>query len=672
MIAMAMTVVFTGASIVMAEGDPDLTVDTPTEDLVTRTFRFQVTGNTEPSIHVRVHVVSGWDEYWNNSTSLPDGSFDVQVELIYGYQNITVEAEDLAGNTTNITRAILWDPLQPDLIVRLVYLNMSGIPYNEEFGAYAVRERRIVINGTYEDDFSLIQDIVIRVNGETLSISIGLPGILVKTMDLDLGMNMIIVDATDEAGNRAMRTYGVYMDDLPPPLYITAPVEDELTRNATYNFKGETEPLTGLDIWVQSSSGSRDYNIMSAEDGTFETSIELFEGIQKVLVTVIDAMGNPTVIDLDVTLDTIPPDFVINRPDRDHVLTRDSIYTIVGTMLYDPDARVWIHLYGVEHTGIFSSEVNLIEGENLIEVKAVDEAGNEKVVVLTFIRDSTPPALTLTAPSGNTLFTNDPTVHFKGTVRDAVGVVVQQGAIDLAAVLVIGSWADGEWEYDLELGPMDMDQYVVVKAQDQMGNEAVITVHVLLNVKTPLLSIDREVRSYTNQTTVTISGTTEEGIETVMVNGVEAAVEGGVISVAVDLDDGANTFVISVHDGVGNVATNTIEIILDTVAPTFNMGNIKESDSKRGAIYGTCDIDVVRIWINGEPFDIENGTYELEVELPEDGRKVFVITFEDKAGNTVTETLTYSKGEETPGYGAWSAILGLSLMLVVVKRRRRD
>ena len=490
------------------------------------------------------------------------------------------------------------------------------------------------------------------------------------TFDL-VGEYSVTLNVTDGLGKWAEDTLTVrVLDRTSPDIIVHRPVEDELTRNATSTVTGMTEPFTRVDINVESSEGSEEYTLTSSEDGSFEMSIDLFEGIQNVVVTATDAMGNPSVVTRNVILDTIPPDFIINSPDEEYVLTRQSRYTIVGTMLLDPAATVWIQLFVVAHTGVFQFEVELEEGVNLIEVKAVDEAGNEKVVVLTIVRDSIAPVLTVTSPPEDYLITNDYMVHFGGTVRDAIGVVIQLHSLDLAAELVTGSWQDGEWEYDLMNIPMDPEYDLAIIAYDLAGNEAMMVIYVRFDFEKPQLSIDGEALSYTNQSAVTISGTTEEGIETVMVNGVEEMVEDGDISVAVDLEEGMNTFVISVEDEAGNPSTEIIEITLDTVPPTYKLDYPKKTDKKKATISGTCSNDVVTMLINGRSNNVENGTYKVEVEIKEEGKNQFIITFEDRAGNTVTETITIRKGEETPGFGAWFAVLALAGGMIVLSRRR--
>jgi len=81
---------------------------------------------------------------------------------------------------------------------------------------------------------------------------------------------------------------------------------------------------------------------------------------------------------------------------------------------------------------------------------------------------------------------------------------------------------------------------------------------------------------------------------------------------------------------------------------------------------------VVRVWVNLEQADVNNGIWEAKVKLPKEGKNLFIVTLEDEAGNVVTETITITKGAETPGFGASVSVLCLALVVLVASWRRRD
>jgi hypothetical protein len=486
--------------------------------------------------------------------------------MTQGYHNMSVRAADLSGNWNTSNIEIIVDLTDPSLFVELEYLNATKIPYDEELGGYFVRDKEIAINGTYDDNFAHVGDIIIRINGVPKYIFPSQWGKIYERIDLDQGINTIIVDATDTAGNRNSAKLYVSLDSYPPTMYIYEPLDGQMTANETLIVTGLTEPLTRLDIIVQASAGTNTYRSASLGDGTFAYPVTLFEGIQKVLVTAMDSAGNPTVIDLNIILDTTPPDFIINQPPEAYVVTKLTRYTIVGTMTIEPDAFIDIGGQRVVNTGVFQREVVLQEGENIIDIVATDKVGNQNTKYVTIVRDTVPPVLVVTEPEEDFLITNNPTISFSGLVEGATGVVIVHKSIRLPAELVSGTWASGEWKYDLELGPQDLEQDVEVIAFDLAENEDIMSVHIKLDIVPPSLTmetVDEEVYS----PFVWLNGTTDEGVAIVYVQGVTYPVTNGVFEIQWSLAAGENNLDVEVMDEAGNVATDTVTTYYEPPEP---------------------------------------------------------------------------------------------------------
>jgi len=297
----------------------------------------------------------------------------------------------------------------------------------------------------------------------------------------------------------------------------------------------------------------------------------VFENIQKLVVTAIDSAGNPTVIDLNVILDTTPPEFVINQPPEVHTTTKATRYTIVATMTSEPDADFWIGGQLVAHSGVPRREVVLKEGENRITLTAIDRVGNENTKTVVIVRDTIPPALAVMSPGTDYMITNDPIIPFRGMVEGATRVVIEHKSVRLPATLVEGTWTSGEWMYDLELGPSDLEQDIKVIALDAAGNEDVMIIHVVLDIVPPSLSIEN-IAEEMKTPFVWINGTTDSGIPFVYVQGVPYAVVSGVFEIQWSLAAGENDLTVEVYDEAGNVAKDTVsteyvppkKVIIDT------------------------------------------------------------------------------------------------------------
>ncbi len=534
-----------------------------TADVLTEGFLFEVgSGINTFEGHSDVMGEDEWQPI--NETVLWQYVF---LGMTEGAHNLSVRAADLSGNWNTSSIKILVDLTKPDLEVVLEYLNTTRIPYNETMGGYFVRDREIAINGTYDDNFATLGEIVIRINGVPEYIFPSQWGTIYKRIKLDQGINTIIVDSTDTAGNRATITLYVTLDSYAPTMYIYNPLDGERTPDKVMTIVGLTEPSTALEFVVQSSVGQNIYRSTSDDTGAFAYDVELFEGIQKILVTATDSAGNPTLLFRDVTLDTTPPDFVINSPPGEHAITNKVRYTIVATMTAEPDAEVWIGGQRVDHKGVPQREVVLQEGENVIEIKAIDKVGNEKVSFVTIVRDTVPPVLTVTTPEGDYLITNMTTIHFSGLVGGSAGVDIIHKSIHFPATLMEGDWdTGGVWAYDLELGPQDLEQDIEVVAYDPAENEAIHIVGIRLDIVPPSLHIDA-VPSEVTTAFIWINGTTDAGIPTVLVQSQEYPVANGVFTIQWSLVAGENRITVTVQDEAGNTQRDIVTTTYDYTPP---------------------------------------------------------------------------------------------------------
>ncbi|MCK4969893.1 MAG: hypothetical protein KAS77_05180, partial [Thermoplasmata archaeon] len=147
------------------------------------------------------------------------------------------------------------------------------------------------------------------------------------------------------------------------------------------------------------------------------------------------------------------------------------------------------------------------------------------------------------------------------------GVDIVHKSIHFPATIVEGDWVTGGiWEYDLELGPADLEQDIEVIAYDLAENEATSIKNVRLDIVPPSLHIDA-VPSEVTTPFVWINGTTDTGIPFVMVQSQPYAVENGVFYVQWSLVAGENRIVVTVQDEAGNTQRDTVTTTYDYTPP---------------------------------------------------------------------------------------------------------
>ncbi len=563
-----------------------------TVDVLTEGFLFEIGSNV--SIFEGHTDVMAEDE-WEPITEGVIWQHLFKGLIEQGEHNMSVRALDIAGNWNTSTITIIVDLVIPELEVLLEFLDATPIPYNETMGGYFVHNKEVAINGTYLDNYADERDIIIRINGVPEPIFTTQLGKIYKRVKLDQGINTLIIDATDTAGNRHTERLYVSLDSYAPTMYIYSPLQGDKTANETLLVTGLTEPNTRLDFIVQASAGTREYTSISGDDGNFEFVVDLFENVQKVLVTATDSAGNPTQLFRDITLDTTPPDFVVNQPDKIRMITSLTRFTVIGTMTREPDADVFINGQQVPNPGVFQREIILQEGDNIVEIRAVDKVGNENIKYVTIVRDTVKPFMEVTSPTGDFLLTRETTVPFTGTISGAMGVTIEHKSIPLPTSLVgpNDDWeTGGEWMLDLLLGPQDLDQTVVVTAFDEAGNKVIVNIQIVLDIVNPSLHVDKIdlnddgiADTEVDVALIPLNGTTDANIQTVTVQGVEFQVIDGEFDILWSLAAGLNIINVVVTDEAGNEATFEVEITYNWEAPPTVPGP-KAEDGGLSSIYG--------------------------------------------------------------------------------------
>ena len=500
-----------------------------------------------------------------------------------GPHEFTFRVEDVAGNINEMKLELTIDTDVPQFMVDPALLDGTEIPFDEVMGGYFVSQGTVLILGTYEDDVAMLEDIVIRRDGKVITDLGGQLGKINIRVDLDEGINLLLFDATDLAGNRVRVALKIILDQSPPIMYVYNPLEGMETRHAALLVTGLTEPSMRLVFQVESALGTRVYDhietpggdvpILANEEGLFSCLVELFEGSQVLVVSAEDVTGNVREVAITIALDTESPEFALTSPTSPETITNELTWTITGSMTEDVDAVILVNGQRIDNTGIFSHEFVLHEGVNEVEVIATDRVGNTFIETRTIIKDTVPPILTLTSPEGDDIFVESLSVEFIGHVTgvssqlgEKAGVFITQGGLEQTADLVTGTWDDGVWNFILELSASDLDQEIIVKAMDEAGNEVQRIIRVRYDIIPPSLSLD-DVPDVVESPILMINGTTETTISTVWIQEIPYATTNGVFNVPWFLIKGPNSITVEVRDEAGNVQEETITVMLEWKEP---------------------------------------------------------------------------------------------------------
>jgi len=261
---------------------------------------------------------------------------------------------------------------------------------------------------------------------------------------------------------------------------IITPEVDWLNLNST---SGQTPSNVSVSV-----------NISDLEVGQFSTKIKISSnaGEKEIEVT------------LNLQEDIIPPEHPqISSPQNDQIFNIENI-TLTGTA--EPNAIILISSSEIkaDENGNWQKEIELIEGQNEIEIKAKDEAGNEsEAIILNLILDTTPPIAN--AGLKQSVIINKPITFDASTSSDNIGIISYQWDINVSDGL---NWENPDLTGQnpiLEIGYSEANNYTVtLRVADAAGNNAINTLTVTVN---PLPKI------LINEIQIAGEGTTHDFIE---------------------------------------------------------------------------------------------------------------------------------------------------------------
>lgn len=264
-------------------------------------------------------------------------------------------------------------------------------------------------------------------------------------------------------------------DSVPPVVTLSTPANNTTTEAQTMVVSGVATDDLGISaLTVQVGLNVAAPVGTPAADGSFTFEIPLAVGTQPVIVRAYDLGGNvgSAQIDINRSVQPVgndqPPTLVIDAPVDDFVAATTAVY-VSGTAADDVGlAKVELRVDGAageivqtgdnfEHWFFVANVFPNASGQNVIEVRATDSAGQTTLISITgsttAVADDTPPVITITSPADGFATTTD-SVTVTGTASDdtsveAVTIRVGDGPYQTAA----SSDDFATWTADLTLPP---------------------------------------------------------------------------------------------------------------------------------------------------------------------------------------------------------------------------
>ncbi len=393
---------------------------------------------------------------------------------------------------------------------------------------------------------------------------------------LGSGDHRLDVQVSDHAGNTGMaRQDFTFIADLQPPiLAITEPADGAVLTETLVRVEGTAIDESNLTVAVNGFA-------VGTSAGTFGVSLNLPEGAHELRVTALDEAGRSAETAITVSVDSVPPVLVVEAPRAG--LTNQASIRVAGTA-EDSSGVARVEVAGVEVTvtdGAFEYDVALMEGDNLIEVRAFDPAGNVAAADIEIER-FTLPQVAIESPV-DLSYLAATTVDVSGSVSDATASVKVNGV----PAIVSGTSFTASGVPLIEGGNV-----LTATVTDAQGHVATATIHVVRDLTPPRVAIYQPATGATvYDGTVPVSGLINDIVPgtvnateaSVTVNGIPAQiVNRSFLAENVPLAPGDNPLVATAVDAAGNVRESSANVYYDT-APTARI-RVVSGNSQAGTI----------------------------------------------------------------------------------------
>lgn len=565
---------------------PVLTITSPANGTVVATPTLTLAGTvTDP--------VSGVSSFTcNGQTATINGSdFSCNLALVPGPNAITVQATDVAGNTSTANLTVTFS---------VTTLTISGSVTPPPNGA-----------GWNNSDVT----VAFTCAGGALPVNCP-PTVVISN---ESASQIISRTATDALGSTATASVALKIDKTRPTLSITSPAAAATVTTSQLTMTGTVaDALSGLARVTCNNA------IANVNASSFSCNLTLVSGLNAIAVQATDVAGNVATSNASVTL--------------------GNALTISATPTPAPNAAGWNNT-NVTVTFTCAGGVGTVtcpqpvivssEGASqIISRSASDSGGNSATASVTLKIDKTPPVVAISSPASGATVAN-PQLTITGTLSDALSGVssatcsgspaaLAQGVLSCSRTLITGL------------------NTIIVQAVDVAGNSTAISLPITLN--TPPLTI-----SATPSPAPNAAGWNNSNVT------VTFACSGGTGTlscpqpVTVSTEGANQTISRNVADNSGNSATTSITLRIDKTPPTLSISSplsgatVTTSQVNLAGIASDALSGLAGVTCNGSPATVAQSNFSCNAMLTV-GSNVIAVRATDVAGNiTNTSTsITYS------------------------------
>ena len=448
-------------------------------------------------------------------------------------------------------------------------------------------------------------------------------------------------------------------DSTPPQVSITSPAEGSVTSSRSVTVAWTGSDASGIKGYQHSLDGAAWSTQSTSKSVAFSN---LADGQHQVQVRATDNYNNVATASVRFTVDASAPTISVTSPAAGSMVP--SSVTIswsaqdgtsgVRAFKYRLDGAAW----SADYAGTSRTFSGLSGGSHLVEVQAIDHAGNSATASVAFVVDAQPPAVQITSPSqGGYLGSSTVSVSYSATHSPS-------GPAYVLVRLDSGAWVNDTTKAGVTFQNVgDGAHTVTVRAYSSVGSVGESSVSFTVDTVAPSVTITTPGDgSMTGSGEVVVAWT---GSDASGIGGYRYRVDGGAWSTLgpstmteLALTDGSHLVEVQATDRAGNAATASATINVDTLLPMVSVdapvgGSALNTTAVelRWTADGTgSDVARVEVRVDGTAWsDVDVLTRSYTLSGLGTGRHTVELRATDAAGHNATAASTFYIDVDAPG-----------------------
>lgn len=445
-----------------------------------------------------------------------------------------------------------------------------------------------------------------------------------KSLITSSGDYWLFVIAVDKGKRFAYQFLRFTIDKIPPEFISLNPSQDLSTNEPQLTITGEVKGADGLRI--------NNFEV-SLQEGKFAYTLNLQVGANPIKIIAYDKAGNITERSFTVNYisDNSPPIITVKSPLDSSYLNTPKIS--VSGIVEDQSEILYVRVNGIpaKLTGseFLLPELLLYEGLNKIIIESEDSFGNKSSISISVILDTTLPSLQLISPEPNS-YIKEKSVLVKGTVSDEYPVRVKINGIDVQA-------QNSFFESTLEL--QEGKNEINIVAEDLAGNQSTLILTITVDTIPPVINVStpKEGEIFSLSFIPVNGRINDENPYKIKINGSEGEVIGkNFYFDNLPLNEGENQIRIIAEDRAGNIAEESLTVILDKTPPQITILSPVDGSllSQRSVLVkgNVSEASETEVKVNEIKASIVGQEFSALVPLKE-GFNIIRATAKDRAGN---------------------------------------